>query len=499
MLFSEATRNAGLIARVGPDAEVRRVEYDSRRVGPGSVFVAMQGGSADGNKFIDSAIAAGAAAIVTDDPDRFAQLQAHSVALGLTDHGRKTLALTAANLLGHPERKLALTGVTGTNGKTTTTHILDAILTAAGRKTVLVGTIAYRVAGKVMPSPHTTPEASDLLELLAEGVAAGATEAVMEVSSHALAQGRVWGLPFTVAVFTNLTRDHLDFHGSMEAYFAAKKRLFLPEGGATVPEFSIVNVEDSAGQEILRELGGGASAVWTYGVGAGAYHAEQVQMSARGMEFRLVSPAGSVDIHSRLVGRVNVLNILAAAASAVARGLNLEQVAAGMASMGSVPGRFELVDAGQAFAVAVDYAHTDDALRNLTTLARELVSPKNGKVITLFGCGGDRDRTKRPLMAQAAVEGSDFVVLTSDNPRSEDPRSILRDAEAGFAGRKTDYVVIEDRAQAIHAAIARAREGDIVLLAGKGHEKTQTTRDGVVPFDDVAVARAALESLAGAH
>jgi UDP-N-acetylmuramoyl-L-alanyl-D-glutamate--2,6-diaminopimelate ligase len=510
MLFSEATENAGLIARAGPDVDVRRVEYDSRRVEPGSVFVAMRGGSVDGNRFIDAAVAAGAVAIITDDAERFAALQARGItrsaerklAVGLTDHGRKTLALAAANLLGHPERKLALTGVTGTNGKTTTTHILDAILTAAGRKTVLVGTIAYRVAGKVMPSPHTTPEASDLLELLAAGAEVGATEAVMEVSSHALAQGRVWGIPFEVAVFTNLTRDHLDFHGSMEAYFEAKKRLFLPGERTAAPKFAIVNVEDEAGREIARESGDGESEVWTYGVEQGDFHAEQVEMSAKGTKFFLVSRAGSVGVRSRLVGRVNVLNTLAAAGAAVARGLTLQQVAVGLASMSGVPGRFELVDAGQPFAVVVDYAHTDDALRNLTALARELVAPHGGRVITLFGCGGDRDRTKRPLMARAAAEGSDFVVLTSDNPRSEDPWEILRDAEAGFAGAgylktRTEYAVIEDRAEAIAAAIGRASKGDIVLLAGKGHEKTQTTRDGVLPFDDVAVARAAVERIVG--
>jgi UDP-N-acetylmuramoyl-L-alanyl-D-glutamate--2,6-diaminopimelate ligase len=497
MLFYKATEKTELVARAGPDVEVIRVEYDSRRAGPGCIFVAMRGASADGNRFIDAAIAAGAVAVITDDAERFATLRdKHAeLAIGLTEHGRRTLALVAANGLGHPERRLTLTGVTGTNGKTTTTHVLEAMLTAAGRKTVLVGTIAYRVAGREMPSVHTTPEASDLLELLAAGVGAGASEAVMEVSSHALEQGRVWGIPFEVAVFTNLTRDHLDFHETMENYFAAKKKLFLPDQDGVGPKYSIVNVEDEAGRELLRELDavGGAGEVWTYGLDQGDFHADALEMSVEGTEFLMETPVGSVRVGSRLVGRVNVMNTLAAAAAAVARGLTLEQVAAGLAAMGSVPGRFELVEAGQAFGVVVDYAHTDDALRNLTAMARELV--KGGRVITLFGCGGDRDRTKRPLMARAAAEGSDFVVLTSDNPRSEDPVAILKDAAEGFADHATEFVVIPDRAVAIAEAIGRARKGDIVLIAGKGHEKTQTTRDGVVPFDDVAEARAAIERL----
>jgi UDP-N-acetylmuramoyl-L-alanyl-D-glutamate--2,6-diaminopimelate ligase len=499
MLFSEAIRGVELTAQVGPDVDVVRVDYDSRRVGPGWIFLAMRGGSVDGNRFISSAVERGASAVVTDDADVFGSLQVTNpkLTLGLCGHGRKALAGIAANLLQHPERRLKICGVTGTNGKTTTAFLLEAMLEAAGRKTALVGTIAYHLNGKVLAAPHTTPESSDLLALFAEAADGGATEAVMEVSSHALAQGRVWGIAYDVAIFTNLTRDHLDFHGTMEDYFAAKRQLFVAGGTGTVaPRVAVVNVDDAAGRRLHEAMADSSTQVVTYGWDAGDFHAKDVALAATGSKFTMVTPAGEIVIETRLAGRVNVWNILGAAAAATARGVALVEIATGVRGLASVPGRFEQVDAGQPFAVVVDYAHTDDALRNLTRLARELVSPQHGRVITLFGCGGDRDKAKRPLMAKAAAENSDFVVLTSDNPRSEDPLAILRDAEAGFAGTATKYVVIEDRATAICEAIGHARPGDIVLLAGKGHEKTQTTRDGVHPFDDVAVARAVLQELA---
>jgi UDP-N-acetylmuramoyl-L-alanyl-D-glutamate--2,6-diaminopimelate ligase len=486
-----------LVRRAGPPVDAGSIEYDSRRVVPGSLFVAMQGGTTDGSRFIAAAIERGAVAVVTDTArafDETVQKFPH-VAAAEVRHGRRALAQLAANFYAHPEKKLALSGVTGTNGKTTTAFLLDAMLNSVGRKTVLVGTIEYHVAGTVVESPHTTPESRDLLELFAKGVHAGATEAVMEVSSHALEQGRVWSLPFDVAIFTNLTRDHLDYHGTMEAYFAAKRMLFDGANGV-VPRVAVINIEDPYGAELAIKAREAGTEIFSYGLGTGEFRAEDVRMSAAGMTFTLVTPTGGASMQTRLTGKVNVYNLLAASAAAYARGLTLDEIAAGAASLACVPGRFQTVDAGQPFTVVVDYAHTDDALRNLIALAREFVKPTNGRVITLFGCGGDRDRTKRPLMGRAAGEGSDFVVLTSDNPRSEDPEAIMHDALPGLEATGTAFVTEADRAKAIQIAIEQARPGDIVLLAGKGHEKTQTLRDRVIPFDDAEMAAGAIRALA---
>ena len=496
MRIDEILRGVECARRSGPDVQIASVEYDSRRVIPGSLFVAMQGETTDGNRYISNAIAKGAAAVVTDSSSAFNDLAlSHpEVAVAEVQHGRNSLALIAANLFRHPERQLALSGVTGTNGKTTTAFLLDAMLNHAGRKTVLVGTIEYHVAGAVRPSPHTTPESRDLLELFREGADAGATEAVMEVSSHALAQGRVYGLPFDVAIFTNLTRDHLDFHGTMENYFAAKRRLF--DGSLlSPPGVAVVNIEDAHGAQLALVACEAGSEIFSYGVGVGEFRAEDIQMKAGGMRFALQTPTGAASLRTRLTGKVNVYNLLAASAAAFARSLTLDEICAGVESLSCVPGRFQTIDAGQDFTVVVDYAHTDDALRNLTALAREFVIGTGGKVITLFGCGGDRDRAKRPLMGRAAGEGSDFVVLTSDNPRSEDPGAILRDVLPGLEPTAVDFVTETDRARAIRIALEAARTGDIVLIAGKGHEKTQTLKTGTIPFDDAEVATATLREL----
>lgn len=491
MKINQILAGVDFLRRTGRDADVSGVEYDSRRVGPGSLFVAMQGGTTDGNRFVAAAIRSGAAAVVTDSEATYQEHENAGAELVLVAHGRRALAQVSANLFEHPEKKLALSGVTGTNGKTTTAFLLDAMLNHAARRTVLIGTIEYHVAGAVRSSPHTTPESRDLLALFREGVEAGATEAVMEVSSHALAQGRVYGLGYDVAIFTNLTRDHLDFHGTMEEYFAAKKKLFdgseLP-----APRVAVINGDDPYGAELAVAARNAGAEVYLYGISAGDCRAEEIHMSAAGMKFAMVTPQGRIEIATRLTGRVNIYNLLAASAAALARGLSLEKVRDGIASLACVPGRFQSVDAGQDFTVVVDYAHTDDALRNLVTLAREFVTVTGGKVITLFGCGGDRDRSKRPLMGKAAGEGSDFVVVTSDNPRSEDPEAILRDILPGIEGSRTEFVTELDRKAAIRLALEHAKAGDIVLLAGKGHEKTQTLREGTIPFDDAEVALAAL-------
>jgi UDP-N-acetylmuramoyl-L-alanyl-D-glutamate--2,6-diaminopimelate ligase len=493
MTFQQLLDGAEVLA-VSGDPRVSCVEYDSRRVRPGCAFVAMRGETSDGNRFIDQAIGAGAVAVVTDSA---AEKPRAGVGWAVVQHGRRALARVSANFYKKPAERLAITGITGTNGKSTTAFLIEAILKAARRKSALIGTIEYHVAGKVLPAPHTTPEALDLNRIFSEALGNGATEGVMEVSSHALAQERVFGIPFDVAVFTNLTRDHLDYHGTMEDYFKAKRLLF--EGCGTDPPRAVVtNIDDESGAKLAEFSRKRSSVVLKYGWERGDLHASNVEITTRGTRFDIVTPEAKIPVFSALIGRVNVYNILAAAGAAYARGCSAESIAKGVGSLACVPGRFERVDCGQPFTVVVDYAHTDDALRNLTALARELVSEAGGegRVITVFGCGGDRDRKKRPMMGEAAGSGSDLVVLTSDNPRSEDPLAIMNDAVVGLQKTGVKYRVEADRRKAIGIAIAEARPGDIVLLAGKGHEKVQVTREGSVPFDDLEVAREALR-LAG--
>jgi UDP-N-acetylmuramoyl-L-alanyl-D-glutamate--2,6-diaminopimelate ligase len=489
MRFQELLRGAEVLGQSG-DPEVRGLEYDSRRVEPGGVFVAMHGETSDGNRFIDKAIAAGAVGVVTDSTE---EKPRPDVAWAQVPHGRRALARLSANFYKRPAERLAVTGVTGTNGKSTTAFLVESILNAAGRKCALVGTIEYHVAEKVLPAPHTTPEALDLNQILAEAIGIGATEAVMEVSSHALAQQRVYAVPFDVAIFTNLTRDHLDYHHTMEEYFSAKKILF--EGcGAEPPRAAVLNQDDEWGRKLAEFSRKRSQEAWTYGLVQGDFHAEKVSITSVGTRFDLVMPGETVPLFSPLLGKVNVLNILAASAVGFARGCTAEAIAKGVAALSRVPGRFERVDCGQPFTVVVDYAHTDDALRNLTALAREFVQQagQNARVITVFGCGGDRDRTKRPLMGEAAGRGSDFVVLTSDNPRSEEPLAIMNDALVGLQRSGVKYKMEPDRRAAIRIAVKEAAPGDILLLAGKGHEKVQITREGSFPFDDVEVARQVL-------
>jgi UDP-N-acetylmuramoyl-L-alanyl-D-glutamate--2,6-diaminopimelate ligase len=458
----------------------------------------MRGGTTDGNRYIDAAIAQGAAAVLTDSQGAYAKLRSEHPTLAAAHvlHGRRALAELSAAVLGHPERKLAVSAVTGTNGKTTTAYLLEQMLRSVGRKCVLIGTIETHIGDEVRASEHTTPEASDLLQTFADGVAAGATEAVMEMSSHALDQERVWGIPVDVGIFTNLTQDHLDYHGTMERYLAAKMKLF--EGvGARPPRVAVINVDDPNGPFVLKSSH--ASELSSYGIdhSEALHRAFQVTYTALGTRFAFDTPLFRVLVESPLAGRVNVSNLLAAMCAALARGLTIDEVERAVRDLKPVPGRFQLVPGSSeaGFTVIVDYAHTDDALRNLIALARELAREHGGRVITLFGCGGDRDRTKRPRMGRAAAEDSDLVVLTSDNPRSEEPMAIIEEALAGVRETTTECIVEPDRAAAIELAIRAARPGDIVLLAGKGHEKLQILKDRTVPFDDVEVAAAVLGHL----
>jgi UDP-N-acetylmuramoyl-L-alanyl-D-glutamate--2,6-diaminopimelate ligase len=488
------------ITHVGAQGDTVRpvagIEYDSRRIRPGTVFVAMKGGSTDGNKFVEKAIASGASGIITDSSATFDHLIVYHPEIPIleVEHGRRALAEASAAFFGHPERRLAAVGITGTNGKTTTAFLVEALLNSDSRTTVLIGTIEYHIAGQVRPSIHTTPESRDVFELLAEGVSRAATEFVTEVSSHALDQGRVAGIPFDVAVFTNFTRDHLDYHETMEKYYAAKRLLF--DGSVyPVPRVAVINAHDDRARQLSAAARRAGAEIRTYGIGQGDWRAVDHKLTPGGSTFTLETPAGSAQVTSRLAGEVNILNLLAAAASAHARGLSFDQLAAAIPALQPVPGRFQPVDAGQPFTVIVDYAHTDDALRNLTSLARQIVAGSNGRVITLFGCGGDRDRTKRPKMGNAAGEGSDYVVATSDNPRSEDPLAILAQIEPALKATGTPYIVEPDRATAIRLAVREARANDVVLIAGKGHEKEQILADRTIPFDDAQVALAALREL----
>ena len=497
MIWKELTDEITAVGAAGQSNEpVTGVEYDSRRVRPGAVFVAMKGGSTDGNRYIEKAIKAGALGIVTDSSPTFDHLLVYEAGLPMleVEHGRRALAQASACFFGHPERQLAATGITGTNGKTTTAFLIEALLNAAARSTVLVGTIEYHVAGEVRPSVHTTPESRDLFELMAEGVSRGATELVTEVSSHAIDQGRATGVKFDVAVFTNLTRDHLDYHGTMQKYFAAKRLLF--DGTLyPAPRVAVLNAHDPGSEELAVAAREAGAEVRTYGMGRGDWRTANYTLTPSGAVIDLETPAGSAKVTSRLAGEVNVLNLLAALTAAHARGVAFADLVEFVPRLQPVPGRFQSVDAGQPFSVIVDYAHTDDALRNLTVLARQMTVLSGGRVLTLFGCGGDRDRTKRPRMGLAAGKGSDLVFVTSDNPRTEDPLAILAEIEPGLKESGVRYTVEPDRAAAIRLALHEAKPGDVVLIAGKGHEKEQILADRTVPFDDTQVALSALAEL----
>jgi UDP-N-acetylmuramoyl-L-alanyl-D-glutamate--2,6-diaminopimelate ligase len=480
----------GVQLRRGPGEDLRKMqvtglEYDSRRVQQGYLFFAFAGARADGREFAKSAIERGAVAVASELP-------APSEFPGTwieVEHGRQALALASRNFYGKPDERLGLTGVTGTNGKTTTTYLIDSVLRSAGKTTAMVGTIEYRLAGEVRTAVNTTPESLDLYRIFHALEQVSGSHATMEISSHALALGRVYGITFHTAVFTNLTRDHLDFHETMENYFAAKQMLFAPEG-APPPRFAVINSDDPYGQKTQPAK---ETQVLRYGFGADAdLRVTSLEMNFEGLRLTVENGREKVKLTSALVGKINAYNILAACGTALSYGFDWPTIARGIAECRHVPGRFESIEEGQPFMVVVDYAHTDDALRNVISVAREL-HPK--RVITLFGCGGDRDRSKRPLMGMAAAEGSDFVVLTSDNPRSEDPLGIMNDALVGLRRFDTPHLAEPDREKAIHAALEAAEPGDIVILAGKGHEPYQVLKDRVIHFDDREVARAVLRDL----
>ncbi len=468
------------------DRAVSAIAYDSRRVIAGAVFVALKGLKADGVAFAEQAVARGAQAVVSESP-RPANVPVPWI---VVRDARLALALLADRFFDHPSRRMPVVGVTGTNGKTTTAYLLSSMLDAAGLKAGMLGTVAYRIGGEDREASRTTPEAPDVQQLLNDMLQHGCKSAVMEVSSHALSLKRVDGMRFAAGVFSNLTRDHLDFHDDMEAYFAAKRRLFemLPPGAPAV-----INLDDPRGPELVAIT----ERPVTYAITAPAeVRPGAIDMTLGGLAFEIATPRGPVRVTSKLVGKPNVYNILAATATAMALDVPLEAIERGSAGLAGVPGRFEVVSPpGGEVTVVVDYAHTDDALRNLLETARPLAARR---LITVFGCGGDRDRSKRPLMGMVAARLSDVVVITSDNPRTEDPARIIEEIERGIpagsqsASRAPTVMSVVDRAEAIERAIATATAGDVVLIAGKGHEKYQQIGDRVLPFDDGDVARVAL-------
>ena len=466
--------------------EILQVACDSRKVRPRTLFFALQGAKVDGNAFLKDALANGAVAIAS--VEAAPAWLPPSVAWIQVSEPRRALAIAAANFYGHPAAALRMAAVTGTNGKTTTTSLIDAMVRASGAKTGLFGTIAYHTPRGNYPAPNTTPESVDLQGFLAEIRDEGGRFAVLEASSHALTMERLWGCHFTAAVFTNLTREHMDYHKNFEDYFAAKRRLF--EGtGAGAPDVAIVNTDDSYG----KQLRGLAKQTVTYGLENGAeITTKKFSLSFSGLTFTALTPAGKVEVVSSLVGRINVYNILAAIGAAQALGIENAAIEKGLRDLESVSGRFQQIDAGQPFLVIVDYAHTDDALENLIRTARELNS--KGRVITLFGCGGNKDRTKRPVMGEVTGRSSDLTILTSDNPRSEDPLKIISDIIVGLQKTSGKYFIEPDREKAIGLALDEARAGDIVLLAGKGHEDYQILANGTTHFDDREIARAALRA-----
>jgi UDP-N-acetylmuramoyl-L-alanyl-D-glutamate--2,6-diaminopimelate ligase len=476
------------LPRVSPslDAVCSGVTHDSRRAARGTVFVALKGLTADGVGFAPQAIASGAAAVVAAS----ARPAEAGVPWIVVSDARLALAWLAAEFFGHPSHQLKVVGITGTNGKTTTSYLVSSILDAAGIRCGLMGTVTYRIGDRDVDATRTTPEAPDLQAFLREMVSDECGACAMEVTSHALALRRVDGIQFAAAVFTNLTRDHLDFHADMEDYFAAKRRLFelLPQGAP-----AIVNIDDPRGASLVDVV----SRPVTYGINKPAdVSPGPLAFSLAGLEFDVRSPRGVVRVRSKLVGKPNVYNILGAVGTALELGVPIEAIEEGLQRLAGVPGRFEVVSStADDVTVVVDYAHTDDALRNLLETARPMAKRR---LITVFGAGGDRDRTKRPLMGMVAARLSDVVVITSDNPRSEDPARIIeevkRGADAETRQSNAGVVTVTDRRDAIMQAIGSAGAEDVVLIAGKGHEKYQEVGGRRLAFDDIEVAREALEA-----
>ena len=473
----------------GPlDVTVSGVTYHSGRVKQGDLFVCLPGTRSHGTQFVKEAVAAGAVAVVTD----MADVTAPATIVRVSDT-RLALALIAARFHDYPSRRLVLTGITGTNGKTTTTYLIDALLESAGKRTGLIGTVRYRICGDDYPSLATTPEASDLQELLCRMVDAGVTHTTMEVSSHALAWNRTVGCDFDTAVLTNITEDHLDFHKTFAHYLGSKTKLFSWLGSLPVkrerPRRAVINGDDPHWEHIVNHT---PAEILLYGLGEHCHvRAVDVQVAQDGVRYTLLTPQGRAEMSLKMTGLFSVYNSLAAACVGLIEGLTPEKISSVLGAVDGIPGRFERVDAGQDFTVIVDYAHTPDGLENILRAVREFAG---ARVITVFGCGGDRDRSKRSLMGAAAGKYSDYCIVTSDNPRTEDPVQIIDEILPGLMEYKNspDFEIICDRKAAIILAVTLASAGDVVVIAGKGHETTQVFKDHTIPFDDREIAREAI-------
>jgi len=474
----------------GPtDRDVAGITYDSRRVTPGMIFVAIPGQHVDGHEFIGMAVERGASAIICERspmvPGRVTRIQVNDV--------REAMACAAKSYYQHPSARLKVIGVTGTNGKTTVAFMIKAILEAAGFKTGLMGTVRYEIGDRVIPAQRTTPESLEVQQMMSQMLKADCQACVMEVSSHALDQKRVHGVEFDVGIFTNLTRDHLDYHGTMENYFAAKKKLFASLERGPKKSSAVINIDDAFGARLASETGR-VEVQLTYGFEQQArLRATKIELGADGSRFVVEAPERKFALRLPLIGRHNIYNALAAVGACLALKVDVVKIQAALNALPAVPGRLEAVVAGQPFGVFVDYAHTDDALRNVLNTLREITK---GRVLVAFGCGGNRDAGKRAKMGKVAAELADFALITSDNPRREDPAKIAAQIEEGYQSVRTETYEVElDRRRAIQQILTKAQAGDSILIAGKGHETYQEFEDTVVPFDDRVHAQEALESL----
>jgi UDP-N-acetylmuramoyl-L-alanyl-D-glutamate--2,6-diaminopimelate ligase len=478
MNLAEIVKTVNPLAVEGTlDREITGITCDSRRVMPGNMFVAVRGGRTDGHRFVEAAIDRGALAVVLESDANFRRVTRIKVS-----DARRSMAQASAQFYNHPSQSLKVVGITGTNGKTTTAFMVRAIMEAAGLPCGLLGTVQYQIGQRVIPASRTTPESVEIQEMMSQMLRAGCGGVSMEVSSHALDQSRVAEVDFDVAVFTNLSQDHLDYHGTMENYFESKVKLFSALGTVRKAGRAVVNADNAYGRELIKRLGGD-HAVVSYGVkSAAVVRATDVRVSPEGSYFVVHTPQGSIPMSLPLIGRYNVSNALAAISAGLALDIDLQAIEPALAKFRPVPGRVEKVNTREDYSVFIDYAHTADALRNVLVTLSELT---RGRLIVVFGCGGDRDKGKRKSMGQAAADLADFSILTSDNPRTEDPREILSQIEEGFwASTVRRYQVIEDRREAIERALDIARPGDTVLIAGKGHEAYQEFADTVVPFND---------------
>ncbi|MFH0771823.1 MAG: UDP-N-acetylmuramoyl-L-alanyl-D-glutamate--2,6-diaminopimelate ligase [Candidatus Omnitrophota bacterium] len=457
------------------EIEIKGIACDSKAVSDGYLFIAIAGTKSDGHIFASEAAKRGAVAVVLQkDIDLCAR-----VAKIFVKDTREALAVIASEFYGRPSENMTCVGITGTNGKTTILYLIDSVISAAGHKAGIIGTINYRIGERVIPAINTTPGPAELFSFMSEMRQCSIDYAVMEVSSHSLVQKRVKGIDFSVAVFTNLTGDHLDYHGTLEKYFDAKAMLFEELGGHSC---AVINIDDPWGRILLKRAKG---KILTYGVTPEAdFSAGEIELSLNGTVFAVKTPDGKVKVASSLIGLHNVYNITASIAAGIALGFSLEMIKSGVEAVSAIPGRLEAINAGQSFKVFVDYAHTDDALYNVLSALKPLI--KN-RIILVFGCGGERDRSKRPRMGKVASEFADLLIITSDNPRGEDPKAIASEIVSGVKTR--NYIIILDRLQAIREALSSAQENDCVLIAGKGHEPYQVLKDTTVAFDDRKTAR----------